>query len=93
MTAFALTIVIEGLVAALILRRFFWLESTLIQCVTWPVMALLVLWLHRVVVLEIGVGVVEAWLWMLVVPMGWRKAALLSLVANGVTTAIGLMAY
>jgi hypothetical protein len=93
MTAFALTVVIEGVVAALILRRFFWLESTLIQCVTWPIMALLVLWLHRVVIVEIGVSVVETWLWMLVVPIGWRKAAVVSFVANGVTTAIGLMAY
>jgi hypothetical protein len=93
MTAFALTIVIEGVVAAIILRRFFWLESTLIQCVTWPIMALLVLWLHRVIIVEIGVGLVEMWLWMLLVPIGWRKAAVVSFVANGVTTAIGLMIY
>jgi hypothetical protein len=93
MTAFALTVVIETLVAAIILRRFCWLESTLIQCVTWPIMALLVLWLHHVIIVEIGVGVVEAWLWMLVLPIGWRKAAVVSFAANGVTTAIGLMVY
>ena len=50
MTAFALTVVIESVVAAIILRRFCWLESTLIQCVTWPIMALLVLWLHHVII-------------------------------------------
>ena len=67
-----------ALVAGLILRKFFWLETTLIQCVTWPVMAVLVLLLHHIIIIEIGVGVVETWLWMLVLRIGLRKAAAVS---------------
>ena len=93
MTAFVLTILIEAVVTAVILRRFFWLETTLIQCVTWPIMAALVAVIHHVIVIEFGVAVLETGLWMLVLPLGWRKAAVLSFVANGVSTAFGLIIY
>jgi uncharacterized membrane protein (UPF0182 family) len=91
--ALVLTIVIEGCVAAVILRKFFWLETTLIQFVTWPVVAVLAPLIRHLLLIEFGVGVVETFLWALLLPIGWRKAAAVSFAANGVTTAIGLFFF
>jgi uncharacterized membrane protein YoaK (UPF0700 family) len=85
--ALAVTIIVEGCIAAAVLRRFYWLETTAIQLVTWPVAAILAarhFWL-----VETGVAVVETLLWALVVPIGWRKAALVSFAANAATALIG----
>jgi len=91
--ALLLTIVIEGCVVAIILRKFFWLETTVIQLVTWPVVAVLVPLVHHLFLIEFGVGVAETWLWALLLPIGWRKAAVVSFVANGLTTTVGLLFF
>ena len=89
--AFALTVAVEGCVAAAILRRFFWVETAAIQLVTGPLVALIVPLVRHLVLVEAGVGIVETGLWMLVLPIGWRRAAVVSIVANSASAAIGLL--
>ena len=86
--ALALTITIEGLIAAAILRRFVWIESGAIQFLTWPV-AQMLLWRNvSLWTIELGVALVEIVLWRLVVSMSWTRAALVSFAANGATAMI-----
>lgn len=86
--ALTLTIVAEGLIAAAILRRFVWLESAAIQFTTWPVARFLLWRTGSFWTIELGVAVVEMLLWRVVVSMSWRRAALVSIAANGATAAI-----
>ena len=85
--AFALTVVVEGCVAAAILRQFYWLQTFFIQLVTWPVVALI--GPRHLLLVEAGVAVAETLLWAIVLPIGWRRAALVSFAANAATTLIG----
>jgi hypothetical protein len=91
--ALTLTILVEGCVAAAVLRKFFWVETTLIQFTTWPVVAVLLPLVGHLLLIELGVGIAETFLWALVLPIGLRRAAAISFVANGVTTAIGLIFF
>ena len=88
--AIALTIILETLIASAILRRFVWLEATLIQCATWPFAQLLYWRTGSFWIIEAGVAIVEIALWRAVIPMSWRRAAAISLAANAVTVAISL---
>lgn len=88
--AFALTIIVETIIASAILRRFVWLESAAIQCTTWPVAQFLLWRTGTFWPIELGVALVEALLWRAVVSMSWRRAAMVSLAANGATAAIAV---
>jgi len=91
--AFALTIVVETLIASAILHRFVWLEAAAIQCATWPFAQLLVWRTGAYWPVEIGVAIVETILWRAVVPISWRRAAMVSFVANAATAAIGALRH
>lgn len=87
--AFALTVAIEGSIAALILSRRVWVENFAIQLATWPVANALIHGTHAFWSVEAGVVIVETFLWFVVTTTSLRRAAGLSLVANGVTAMIG----
>jgi hypothetical protein len=89
--ALALTVVLETLIAAVILRRFVWIEALAIQCTTWPVAQLLLWKTGRCWPIELGVVLAEIALWRLVVTMTWRRAAAVSVLANGTTAAIAFL--
>jgi hypothetical protein len=89
--ALALTIGIETLIATAILRRFVWLEAIAIQCTTWPAAQLLLWRTGRFWPIEVGVVLVEIVLWRLTVTTTWRRAGVVSIVANGVTVVIALL--
>lgn len=91
--ALALTIALETAVASLLLRRFVWLEALLIQCATWPFAQLLVWQFGHFWLVELGVVLVEIPLWLLLLPMPWRKAALVSLAANSTTILAGILLF
>jgi hypothetical protein len=82
------TIVLETIAASLLLRRFVWVHSLAIQLMTWPVAQKLVENGARLWIVELGVFLAEIVLWRFVLPMTWRRATLVSLVANGITAAI-----
>lgn len=86
--ALAITIVVEGVIASAILRRIPWLETIAIQLTTWPVAQWLFWRTGALWWIELGVAVVETVLWRVVLPMSWRRAALVSFAANGATAAI-----
>lgn len=86
--ALAITIVVEGAIASAILRRIPWLETIAIQLTTWPVAQWLLWRTGAFWPIEAGVALVEIALWRLVLPMPWKRAALVSFAANGVTAAI-----
>ena len=88
--ALALTIAVETALASLFLRRFVWLEALLIQCATWPFAQLLLWRTGKFWTIEAGVAIVEVLLWRAVLPMSWRRAALVSLLCNGATALIAL---
>jgi hypothetical protein len=88
--ALAITIVVEGAIASAILRRVPWLETIAIQLTTWPVAQWLVWRTGAFWAIELGVAVVEVMLWRVVLPMSWRRAALVSFAANGATALIAL---
>jgi len=95
--AFVMTIVVEGVIASAILRRFPWLETVAIQLTTWPVAQWLVwrmgaFW-PAFFCIELGVVIVEALLWRAVLPMPLHRAALVSLAANGVTAFLALALF
>jgi hypothetical protein len=87
--ALVVGILVEGLIAAAVLRRFCWLEITAIQLFTWPAAVLLVSSVGRFWLVEAGVAVVETGLWMMIAPIRFRTALLLSFVANAVTAFLG----
>ena len=89
--ALALTVVIETLIAAVILRRFLWIEAVAIQCTTWPLAQLLLWRTGRFWPIELGVILAEIALWRLVVTTTWRRAAAVSVIANGVTAGVALL--
>lgn len=83
------TIVLETLIASAILRRFVWWQSLLVQLLTWPLAQYLVWHGARLWLIELGVFVVEALLWrVLLRTISWPRVVVLSLVTNGVTAAI-----
>ena len=88
--ALAITIVVEGAIASALLRRLPWLETIAIQLTTWPVAQWLVWRTGAFWPIELGVAVVEVVLWRVVLPMSWRRAALVSFAANGATVLIAL---
>lgn len=88
--AFALTIVVEGIIASAILRRIPWLETIAIQLTTWPIAQWLLLRTGAFWPIELGVAIVETLLWRMVLPISIRRAAVVSLAANGVTAGIAL---
>ena len=90
--ALALTIGIETLIATVILRRFVWIEALAIQCATWPVAQLLLWRTGRFWLIELGVALAEIALWRMVVTTTWRRAAAVSIIANGMTAAIAFLA-
>ena len=87
--AIALTILVEGFVAALILGRGRWIEAAAIQAVTWPAATTLIASTGLFWPVELGVACTESILWLLVVPISVRKSILISFVANLITAAIG----
>jgi hypothetical protein len=89
--ALALTIVIETAVAAVILRRFLWIESLGIQCTTWPLAQLLLWRTGRFWPIELGVALAEIALWRLVAATTWRRAAAVSVIANGATAIVAFL--
>ncbi|HET8772827.1 MAG TPA: hypothetical protein VFP80_03515 [Thermoanaerobaculia bacterium] len=90
MIALAVTILVEGAIASAILRRVPWLETIAIQLTTWPLAQWLLWRTGAFGPIEVGVAIVEVFLWRVVVPMPWKRAALLSFAANGATAAIAL---
>lgn len=90
--ALALTIAVEGLIAAAILRRFVWLESIAIQCTTWPVAQYLLWRTGSFWPIEAGVAVAEIVLWRIVLPISWRRAVAVALAANAATAALAIIA-
>lgn len=91
LAALLLTVVIEGFVATLLLRRAVWLESTAIQLITWPAAQILVWRGEHLGLVELGVAIAEAMLWPLIVSMPLRRAALVSIVTNAVTAGIAFL--
>lgn len=89
--ALALTIVVETAISALILRRVYWLEAFAIQCATWPVAQWLLWRTGAFWAIEIGVTIVEIALWRIVIDVSWRRAAMVSLCANGVTVGLAVL--
>lgn len=87
--ALLLGILMEGLIAAAVLRRFCWPEIAAIQLFTWPAAVLLVSSVGRFWLVESGVAVVETGLWMLVTPIRFRTAVFVSLAANTLTAFLG----
>jgi hypothetical protein len=93
LSALVLTVGVEGLIAAAILRRFCWIETAVIQLTTWPIAVLAVARLQHLWLVELGVAVVETGLWMVVLPLRLRTAVTLSVVANLTTTLLGLLLF
>jgi hypothetical protein len=93
LSAFAITVGVEGLIACAILRKFCWIETTVIQLTTWPIAVFAVAALHQLWLVELGVAAAETGLWMLVLPLRLRTAVTLSVVANLATTLIGLLLF
>jgi hypothetical protein len=89
--AFALTIGVETLVATLILRRFVWAEAAVVQCVTWPYAQILMWRTGKFWLIECGVVLIEIALWRALATSTWRRAAVVSILANGVTAAIAFL--
>jgi hypothetical protein len=89
--ALLLTIGTETLIATAILRRFVWIETLAIQCTTWPVAQLLLWRTGRFWPIELGVALAEIALWRMVVTTTWRRAAAVSVIANGVTAVIAFL--
>lgn len=89
--AFALTIIVEGLLASAILRRIPWLETFAIQLTTWPLAQWLLLRTGKFWPIELGVVIAETLLWRMVLPISLRRAAAVSLAANAVTAGIALL--
>jgi hypothetical protein len=96
--AFALTVIVEGVIAAAILRHFHWLETAAIQLTTWPI-AQSIAWrtdaftnTNAFWLLELGVAVTETALWRMALPIPLRRAATISFIANGVTATIAWFA-
>ena len=90
MIALAITILVEGAIASAILRRVPWLETIAIQFTTWPIAQWLLWRTGAFWPIELGVAIVETLLWRVVLPVSWKRAALVSFVANGATCAIAL---
>lgn len=90
MIALAITIFVEGIIASAILRRIPLLETIAIQLTTWPVAQWLLWRTGAFWPIELGVAIVEMLLWRAVLPMSWKRAALVSCAANGVTAGIAL---
>lgn len=88
--AFALTIVVEGIIASAILRRIPWLETIAIQLTTWPIAQWLFWRTGAFWPIELGVVIAETLLWRAVLPISLRRAAVVSLAANAVTAGIAL---
>lgn len=91
--AFALTVVVEGLIASALLRRIVWLENLGVQCATWPI-AQALLW--RGVAfwpIELGVAIVEMVLWRMLATRSWLRAALVSLAANAATAFVARFVF
>ena len=88
--ALAITIVVEGAIASAILRRVPWLETIAIQLTTWPLAQWLVWRTGAFWPIEFGVAIVETVLWRVVLPLSWRRAAVVSFAANGATAMIAL---
>ena len=82
------TIAIETLIASAIVRGFVWWQSLVVQLLTWPIAQYLVWHGGRLWLIELGVFVVEAILWRLLLRTTWPRATVLSLATNGVTAAI-----
>jgi hypothetical protein len=93
LSAFVITIGVEGLIAAAILRRFCWIETTVIQFTTWPIAATAVTLFHHLWLVEAGVMVAEVGLWMAVLPLRLRTAIALSVVANLTTALLGVVLF
>ena len=91
--AFLLTVAVEGLIAAAVLRRFYWLEAAAIQLTTWPIAQTLLWRGGRFWLIELGVAVVEIFLWQLVLAIPLRRAAAVSIAANAATAAIAWLAF
>jgi hypothetical protein len=91
--ALATTIVVEGAIASTILRRIPWLETIAIQLTTWPIAQWLFWRTGAFWWIEAAVAMVETVLWRVVLPMPWRRAALVSFAANGATVAIAFALY
>jgi hypothetical protein len=89
--ALALTVVIETFIAAVILRRLLWMEALAIQCTTWPLAQLLLWRTGRFWLIELGVALAELALWRMIVTTTWRRAAAVSIAANGMTAIIALL--
>lgn len=90
MIALAVTIIVEGAIASAILRRVPWLETIAIQLTTWPIAQWLLWRTGAFWPIELGVAIVETVLWRVVLPMSWKRAAVVSFIANGITAAIAL---
>jgi hypothetical protein len=91
--ALAITVGVEGLIAAAILRKFCWIETIVIQLTTWPIAVNVVATFHHLWIVEAGVAAAEVGLWMAVLPMRLRTAIALSIVANLTTAIIGVALY
>jgi hypothetical protein len=91
--ALAVTIVVEGAIASVIVRRVPWLETIAIQLATWPVAQWFVWRTGAFWPVEVGVMLVETLLWRIVLPIPLRRAALASFASNGITAAIALALF
>jgi hypothetical protein len=91
--ALGVTIVVEGAIAVTLLRRNVWLDSTIIQCLTWP-FAQLLLWRGLgFLPIEAGVAIVETVLWRVLANCSWPRALVVSLAANGVTALLARFVF
>ena len=87
--AFALTVVIEGLIAAAVLRRWVWWDDLIVQLATWPLA--IVLWriVYWLVAVEVLVIIAEVFLWRALRKLAWPRAIALSLLANTASALLG----
>ena len=91
--ALGTTIVVEGAIAVAILRRNVWLDSTIIQGLTWPLAQLLFERGLGFLTIEAGVAVVETVLWRMLAPCSWPRALALSLATNATTALLARFVF
>lgn len=91
--ALGITILVEGAIAAAILRRSVWIDSTIIQCLTWP-FAQMLLWRGAgFYAIEAGVAIVETLLWRAIAKCAWPRAIAVSLATNAATALLARFVF
>ena len=91
---FLLTFIIELIIFYLFIRKKYFRTAfyvLLINLFTWPLANLAYGFWNHLFFIEIGVFIVEGFLILLLFNLGWKKAFLISFIANLISAVVGLI--